>query len=77
VLEKTVTLAKGAEGDQDVCEHQPVRPNIKDDILLRAQEITKGIRKYSEEQGGVVGGGGGQNHKSLAPTDYKKGNKFN
>ena len=57
MLEKTVTLAKGAEGDQDVCQYQPVRPNIKDDVSLWAQEITKGIRKYREEQRGDVGGG--------------------
>ena len=75
VLGQTVTVAKGAEGDRDVCPHQPVRHNIKDDISLSVQEIIKGIREYSEEQGGDVGGW--QNRKMLEATDYKKGNNCN
>jgi len=73
ILEKTVILAKCAEGNHNVCPHTPARPDIKDDISLWVQGIIKVIRKYSEEQGGDVSGGGGcQNRISLAPTDYKK-----
>jgi len=75
VLEQNVTLAKCAEGGQNVCPHKPARTSIKDDISLWIQEIIRGIRKYSEEQGGDVrngGGGGGEKNKNFSHKKIKK-----